>query len=65
MKSRVIAELSTPELVERLVEEKQHLTKLRLNHAVSPIENPNKIKEQRRMVARMNTELRKRELNAK
>jgi len=65
MKSRVIAELSTSELVERLVEEKHLLTKLRLNHAVSPIENPNKIKEQRRMIARMHTELRKRELNAK
>jgi len=65
MKSRIIAELSTAELIERLVEEQHQLTKLKLNHAVSPIENPNKIKEQRKTIARMHTELRKRELTAK
>jgi large subunit ribosomal protein L29 len=64
MKQRVVAELSTPELKERLMEEKLQLSKLTLNHAVSPIENPNKIKEQRKTVARINTELRKRELTA-
>lgn len=65
MKQQVIAELSTAELKERLLEEVQQLNKLTLNHAVSPIENPNKIKEQRRTIARMKTELRKRELNSK
>lgn len=65
MKQQVIAELSTAELNERLLEEIQQLNKLTLNHAVSPIENPNKIKEQRRTIARMKTELRKRELTAK
>lgn len=65
MKQQVIAELSTAELNERLHEEVQQLNKLTLNHAVSPIENPNKIKEQRRTIARMKTELRKRELNSK
>ena len=64
MKQQVVAELSTAELKERLVEEKQHLTKLVLNHAISPIENPNKITEQRRTIARIHTELRKRVLNA-
>ena len=63
MKQSVILELSTPEIVERLVEEKQQLTKLKLNNAVTPLENPNKIKEQRRTVARLKTELRKREIN--
>ena len=62
MKQQVIRELSTPEVKERLVEEKQQLVKLKLNHAVSPIENPQKIKEQRRTVARLKTELRMREL---
>ena len=61
MKQQVITELSTPELKERLVEEKLQLNKLTLNHAVSPIENPNKIKEQRKTVARLLTEIRKRE----
>jgi large subunit ribosomal protein L29 len=64
MKQKVIEELSTTEILERLVEEKQQLVKLKLNNAVSPLENPHKIKEQRRTVARLNTEIRKRELKA-
>ena len=64
MKQRVVAELSTPELKERLVEEQVQLSKLTLNHAISPIENPNKIKEQRKTIARLKTEVRKRELTA-
>ncbi len=64
MKQQVVAEFSTAELKERLVEERQHLVKLVLNHSISPIENPNKITEQRRTIARMLTELRKREINA-
>ncbi len=64
MKQQVVAELSTAELKERLVEEQQHLTKLVLNHAISPIENPNKITEQRKTIDRIKTEIRKRELNA-
>ena len=64
MKQRVVAELSTPELKERLIEEVLHLSKLTLNHAITPIENPNKIKEQRKTIARIKTELRKREATA-
>ena len=64
MKQQVIAELSTPELKERLMEDQLQLSKLVLNHAISPIENPNKIKEQRKTIARLKTELRKRELTA-
>ena len=64
MKQQVVAELSTPELKERLVEEELQLCKLTLNHAITPIENPNKIKEQRKTIARIKTELRKRELTA-
>jgi large subunit ribosomal protein L29 len=64
MKQQVVAELSTPELKERLVEEQLQLNKLNLNHAISPIENPNKIKEQRKTIARLKTEIRKRELTA-
>ncbi len=61
MKQEVIQELSTAELIERLEEERKQLTKLKMNHAVSPLENPNKIKAYRRTVARMETELHKRE----
>ena len=63
MKQEVISQLSTPELIERLDEERKQLTKLKINHTVSPLENPMKIKEFQRMIARMQTELRKRELN--
>lgn len=61
MEQAVIKELSTDDLVDRLEEEKKQLTKLKLNHAVSPLENPNKIKAYRRTIARINTELTKRE----
>jgi large subunit ribosomal protein L29 len=62
MEQAVIKELSTPELSERLEEEVKQFVKLKLNHAVSPLENPNKIKVYRRTIARIKTELRKREL---
>lgn len=62
MKQQVIKELSTNELLERLEEEKKQLVKLKMNHAVSPLENPMKIKEYRKTIARMNTELRNRQL---
>jgi large subunit ribosomal protein L29 len=60
MEQQVIIELSTPELQERLEQEINQLQKLKLNHAVSPIENPNKIREYKRTIARLKTELRKR-----
>ena len=62
MEQAVIKELSTPDLIDRLEEEKKQLTKLKLNHAVSPLENPNKIKDYRKTIARIETELTKREL---
>ena len=60
MKQEVIRELSTPELIERLDEERIQLSKLKMNHAISPLENPNKIKVYRRTVARLTTEVVKR-----
>ena len=62
MKQQVIKELSTDELHERLEEEMKKLNKLKLNHAVSPLENPNQLKEVRKDIARMKTEVRKRQL---
>lgn len=62
MKQSVIRELSTPELIERLEEEeKQHL-KMKLNHAVSPLENPMKIKYYRKLIAQFKTEIRRRQI---
>ena len=64
MKMEVIKELGIEELKERLDEERKQLVRLKLNHAVSPLENPNKIREYRKTIARMMTELRKREKEA-
>mgnify|MGYP003454998707 FL=1 len=64
MKNSELKELSVAELQERLDEEKVQLTKLRINHAVSPLENPNIVRETRRNVARINTEIRRRQLSS-
>ena len=60
MKQEVIKELSTADINDRLEEEKKHLTKLRMNHAVSPLENPHQISDNKKTIARLETELRKR-----
>jgi len=62
MKQEVIKELSTADIIERLEEEKKHLIRLRINHAVSPLENPHQISENRKTIARLKTELRFREI---
>jgi len=60
MKQEVIKELSTADIYDRLEEERKHLTKLRMNHAVSPLENPHQISDNKKTIARLETELRKR-----
>jgi len=60
MKTSEIKEMSTKELIERLEGEQNYLTKLKLNHAVSPLENPLKIRDTRKNIARMLTELNQR-----
>ena len=49
-------------LKERISDEEMRLKKTKFSHAVNPIENPLSIKTQRRMIARLKTEQRKREL---
>jgi len=63
MKMTEIKALETKELAERVESEvaKYHQTKL--NHSITPLENPSQIKAARRDIARMKTELRQRELN--
>ncbi len=64
MKQKVILEMTNEELKERLEEEKKQLVKMKLAHAVSPLDNPHKIKEYKSTVARLLTELKRRELEA-
>ena len=56
-------ELSTAELKERVEAEVTRYAQMKLNHAISPLENPESLKQLRREIARMKGELRSRELN--
>jgi len=58
MKNPEIKALSLEDLNERIVAERESYQKLKFAHAISPIENPMKIKETRRLIARLKTELR-------
>jgi large subunit ribosomal protein L29 len=62
MKIAEVRELSDKELKERLDAERIALNQMVLNHSVSPLDAPSKIKEKRRDIARFLTELRQREL---
>ena len=55
MKNAELRSLTLDELKRRLVAEKEGLVKLRFAHAISPIENPMKIGESRRLIARIKT----------
>ncbi|MGB3778589.1 MAG: 50S ribosomal protein L29 [Tunicatimonas sp.] len=62
MKNSEIRSMSDSELRERIQTEQESLTKLRFSHAVTPIENPSRIRVMRKTVARLKTELRAKEL---
>lgn len=61
MKNSEIRELTLGELHERLEETRNQYTRLKMNHAISPLENPQEIKYTRRDIARLLTEISKRE----
>ncbi len=63
MKTREIKELNTKEIQERMDTEQDQLSRLKLNHAISPLDNPLQIKVVRRTIARLATVLRQREIN--
>ena len=63
MKMNEIKGLETKELAEKLETEVANYDQMKLNHVVTPMENPSQIKAARRDIARMKTELRQRELN--
>ncbi len=63
MKASEVRELTINEIVEKIEMEQNLLIKQSLNHAVSPLDNPQKLKETRRNVARLKTILREKELN--
>jgi large subunit ribosomal protein L29 len=65
MKTSEIRELSTPDLLERIDTEKSMLVRMKLNHTITPLDNPQKIKQAKTTIARLLTELRARELKQK
>ncbi|MBO4745078.1 MAG: 50S ribosomal protein L29 [Bacteroidales bacterium] len=64
MKQQEIKELSTNDLKDKLDEWQNQLVKLKLNHSISPLDNPGKIKVYRRTIARMKSELQRRDVRA-
>jgi large subunit ribosomal protein L29 len=62
MKQAEINQLSTAELQEKLGETKKSYADLKMAHAISPLENPIQLQHIRRSVARIATELTKREI---
>ena len=63
MKIKEITELADKDLREKLAQSEAVYKQLKLNHQISPLENPSQIKAARRDIARMKTVLRERELN--
>ena len=63
MKMTELKDLDVKELTEKLENAQAQLNQMKLNHSISPLENPSQIKAVRRDIARKKTELRHRELN--
>ena len=65
MKTSEIKELTTAEIKEKLENGKEELVRMCLNHSVNPLDNPMKIRYARRNIARLSTEIRKRQIDNK
>jgi len=62
MENSDIRNLKDNELVEKVIAEKANLQRMRFAHAISPLENPTQLGNTRKLIARLNTEIRSREL---
>ena len=62
MKNNELRELSNEELIKKIEESKEELFNLRFSQATESLEKPSRIRELRKLVARMKTILREREL---
>jgi len=63
VKNNEIRELTNEEITKKIEEYKEELFNLRFNQATGNLENPARIRELRKLVARMKTILRERELS--
>ncbi|PCJ84162.1 MAG: 50S ribosomal protein L29 [Flavobacteriales bacterium] len=64
MKASVIKEMKTVEIEDKVLEDTEMLNKLKMNHAVSPLENPLQLRHLKKNISRLKTEIRYRQLNA-
>ena len=62
MKNSELKNLSIDELANKLAMEKEAYSKLTFAHAITPIENPMKIRAARKLIARLETEVRAKQL---
>ena len=65
MKAHVLTDMPENELQDLLATEREKLIKMKMSHAVSPMENPLQIKSSRKTIARVMTELSKRRNTSK
>jgi large subunit ribosomal protein L29 len=65
MKAQVLIDMPENELQDLLATEREKLIKMKMSHAVSPMENPLQIKFTRKIIARVMTELSKRRNTSK
>ena len=65
MKIQVLTDMPINELHDFLDTEREKLVKMKMSHAVSPLENPMQIKFARKTVARIMTELSRRKNTSK
>tara|TARA_Y100000588_G_C13768704_1_gene717228 strand:+ start:50 stop:247 length:198 start_codon:yes stop_codon:yes gene_type:complete len=63
MKAQVLVDMPLNELNDLLIAERERLVKMKMSHAVSPMENPMQIKFARKTVARILTELSRRNIS--
>jgi len=62
VKNNELRELSNEELIQKIEQSKEELFNLRFSQATGSLEKPSRIRELRKLVARMKTILREREL---
>jgi len=60
MKQSIVKDLTTDEVRMKIKEERAGYVKMKMAHAVSPIENPMKLRDARKVIARLETDLRNR-----
>ena len=62
MKSNVLIEMPDNEISDLLLEERDRLAKMKMSHAVSPLENPHQIRFTKRTISRIMPEIKRREI---